>query len=96
MSIDLGPNNLHNVVEMVMQLVEELLPDVEDAPILGGHNRNPRPTNALADRPQQHAPAFTPESSMEFESPEDGSVPSFGVLGHQLPQPSSRVGRSSN
>ena len=25
-----------------LQLVEELLPNVEDAPILGGHNRQPR------------------------------------------------------
>ena len=25
-----------------LQLVQELLPDVEDAPVLGGHNRQPR------------------------------------------------------
>jgi hypothetical protein len=46
----------------LMQLVEELLPEVEDAPILGGHNRQPRAASAApaaAPNPSSAAPAVT-------------------------------------
>jgi len=38
----LHPQHRNDCAMMLMQLVEELLPEVEDAPILGGHNRQPR------------------------------------------------------
>ena len=68
--------------------MEELLPDVEDAPILGGHNRNPKPATGEVAH-QMQAPLTTPESSMEFESSEMASAPAF--LGRPLPAPSNRV-----
>ena len=40
-----------------MQLVEELLPDVQDAPILGGHNRQPKAASAAP------IPAPTPSAA---------------------------------
>ena len=68
-----------------MQLVEELLPDVEDAPILGGHNRQAKSNahrNSAGMSANNSASDLTEEPSRE-QSEEKNSSEKSVLLNHR-------------